>query len=248
MKKYLSKFNWFFLIIGFIFLSVCMYFIHYLIFKDYHHIFIYLIADIAFIPIDIIFVTLIFHKVLAKRDKKTLLKKLNMVIGAFFNEVGTDLLRLLLFFNEKNDLIEILNIEQKWDKKRFLSMINYIKDYNFKINYNSNKMNDLKKFLIGKREFLLRLLENSNLLEHESFTDLLWAVFHLTDELYHRKNIDKINILDTEHLVIDIKRVYNNLLKEWLYYLLHLKEDYPYLYSLEVRLNPFNKESKVEID
>jgi len=30
---------------------------------------------------------------------------------------------------------------------------------------------------------LLGLLGNPNLLEHDSFTDLLWAVFHLMEEL-----------------------------------------------------------------
>jgi hypothetical protein len=33
-------------------------------------------------------------------------------------------------------------------------------------------------FLLEERDFLLRLLENPTLLEHESFTDLLRAVFH----------------------------------------------------------------------
>ena len=46
---------------------------------------------------------------------------------------------------------------------------------------------NLHNFLAKKREILLHLLENPNLLEHESFTDLLWAVFHLSDELCRAK-------------------------------------------------------------
>ncbi len=50
-------------------------------------------------------------------------------------------------------------------------------------------LTDLKRFLTDHRDFFLRLLENPNLLEHERFTDLLWAVFHLMDELSHRDTI-----------------------------------------------------------
>jgi hypothetical protein len=42
--------------------------------------------------------------------------------------------------------------------------------------------------LLSKRDFLVALMENPNLLEHESFTDLLWAVFHLVEELAVRLN------------------------------------------------------------
>jgi len=44
----------------------------------------------------------------------------------------------------------------------------------------------LKLTLEQRREFLLRLLENPNLLEHETLTEMLWSVFHLADELAHR--------------------------------------------------------------
>jgi len=31
--------------------------------------------------------------------------------------------------------------------------------------------------------------------------------------------------------------------REWLAYVQHLKKNYPYMYSLSVRLNPFNPEA-----
>ena len=43
-----------------------------------------------------------------------------------------------------------------------------------------------------KRDFLLRLLENPNLLEHDSFANLLLAVFHLTEELAQRRDLDRL--------------------------------------------------------
>jgi hypothetical protein len=98
----------------------------------------------------------------------------------------------------------------------------------------------LKSFLIGKRNFLLGLLENPNLLEHESFTDLLWAVFHLTEELENRVDVKRLPDNDFAHLSSDIKRAYILLVVQWLSYMKHLKNDYPYLFSLAIRTNPFD--------
>ena len=83
-------------------------------------------------------------------------------------------------------------------------------------------------------------MENPNLLEHESFTDLLWAVFHLTEELENREDFEKIPGTDYEHLIRDTQRAYNAMIFEWIAYMNHLKNNYPYLFSLAVRTNPFD--------
>jgi hypothetical protein len=105
----------------------------------------------------------------------------------------------------------------------------------------------MRVFLLEKRDFLLRLLENPNLLEHESFTDLLWAVFHLTEELAHRPKCRELHPRDREHLGKDIQRAYVLLIREWLGYMRHLKNNYPYLFSLAVRVNPFDPNASAEI-
>ncbi len=82
----MKKFKWqIFLGLGLILLSALLYFVHYLIFKDTHHLFIYMVGDIAFVPLEVLFVTLIIHRLLTVREKKAKLRKLNMVIGAFFS-------------------------------------------------------------------------------------------------------------------------------------------------------------------
>lgn len=97
MKRFLS---WQ-IILGIILivLSITVYLIHYAIFRDAHHIFIYLIGDIAFVFFEVLLVTLVLHQLLHYREKKVLLNKLNMVIGAFFSEVGTELLRTFSSFD-----------------------------------------------------------------------------------------------------------------------------------------------------
>jgi len=88
---------------------------------------------------------------------------------------------------------------------------------------------------------MLRLLENPNLLEHERFSDLLWATFHLAEELEARPSIKNLPDSDLEHIAGDIQRVYGHLAAEWVAYAEHLKSDYPFLFSLVVRLNPFEE-------
>jgi hypothetical protein len=69
---------------------------------------------------------------------------------------------------------------------------------------------------MGERDFLVRLLENPILLEHESFTELLRAVFHLTEELAAREDLGNLPDSDYKHLAGDIKRAYVLLVHQWL--------------------------------
>jgi hypothetical protein len=94
---------------------------------------------------------------------------------------------------------------------------------------------------------MLRLLENQNLLEHDAFTGLLMAVFHLTEELESRSDIMQIHGADKKHLANDMKRVYGLLISEWLSYMKHLKDNYPYLFSFAMRTNPFDLQATPEI-
>jgi len=229
-------------------LSVIFYYLHYVIFKDAHHLFIYLLGDIAFLFLDVLIVMLVLHRLLVHREKQSILKKLNMVIGAFFSEVGTELLKKLSRFDPLSaEIGRQLVITKEWSDKSFLKVRRSIKTRQSDINSKKEPLDDAKNFLVSKRPFLLTLLENPNLLEHESFTDLLWAVFHLTDELAHRTDLKTLPDSDYEHLAGDMKRAYHKLLVQWLEYMKHLKHDYPYLFSLAMRTNPFDANASVEV-
>jgi len=229
-------------------LSIIFYLLHYAIFRDPHHIFIYLIGDIAFVFIEVLMVTLIIHRLLSEREKRSRLEKLTMVIGAFFSEVGT---RLLAFFSDFDPTLDNIRrqliVTNNWSEKEFSKISKRLKNYNYEIETQKVHFKDLRRFLIEKKDFLLRLLENPNLLEHEAFTDLLRAVFHLTEELMARKDFEKLPISDFDHLGGDIKRAYILLVHQWLDYMKYLKNNYPYLFSLAMRTNPFDQEVSPEV-
>jgi len=225
----------------FIIISAVFYLIHYAIFRDSHQILLDIIGYLAFLPLQVLLVTLVMDQLMSAREKRALLKKLNMVIGAFFSEVGNHLLSLLPDFTSqmeqiRNDLVD----NNDWSDKAFSDMGKCISQFNYPMDSQKGNLEDLKKYLLEKRGFLLGLLENPNLLEHESFSDLLWAVFHLTEELTCRADLINRPNADHQHLSGDIRRTYFLLISEWLTYMKHLRDDYPYLFSLSARMNPFD--------
>jgi len=244
-----SSRNWqIFLGIAFVALSALVYLIHYIIFRDVHHIFIYLIGDIAFVFIEVLMVTLIIHQVLSLREKRSILEKLNMVIGAFFSEVGTDLLHAFSNVDSQSDEIQrMLTLSSKESGQDFDAIAEQLAHHDFGLEPAVSDLAELQGSLIGKRDFLLRLLENPNLLEHESFTDLLWAVFHLTDELVHREDVHSLPDTDRAHLAGDMQRDYRLLTSQWLSYMKHLHDNYPYLFSLAMRTNPFDPAASPQV-
>lgn len=227
-----------------IFLSIVLYCVHYTIFRDAHHIFLYLLGDIAFVPVEVLLVTVIIHQVLSAREKSARMEKLNMVIGAFFSEVGTKLLTYFSDWDPKLDNIrKELVVTNDWSQEEFLGVSKRLKKYDYGIDIQRVDLEGLRRFLGSKLDFLVRLLENPTLLEHESFTNLLWAVFHLAEELAARGSFTQLPQTDYQHLAGDIKRIYVLLVHQWLNYMEHLKDNFPYLFSLAMRTNPFDQEA-----
>ncbi|MBK5247630.1 MAG: hypothetical protein JJE49_10240, partial [Peptostreptococcaceae bacterium] len=101
------------------------------------------------------------------------------------------------------------------------------------------KLGELAAIMEKNKGFLLTLLENPNLHEHEAFTDMLWAVFHIADELKTRGDLNKISDEDASHLAIDFHRAYKAMVMEWIGYINYLNDEYPFLYKIAIRKNPF---------
>jgi len=232
-----------YLAIAFVALSGIAYFIHYLIFRDVHHIFIYMIGDLAFLPLEILLVVIIIERLLARRETQAKLEKLNMVVGAFFSEMGNYLLQdLIIHFDNRLEISRHLNVTERWTKKDFQKAVDFAYHLKVDVDCRNIDLGKLKAFLAQERTFLLTLLENPSLLEHDRFTDLLWAVTHLDEELEARSSLIDLPDKDLEHIANDIQRMYDHLASEWLDYVQHLKSKYPYLFSLVLRTHPFQEQ------
>ena len=185
---------------------------------------------------------------LSRREKQVRMEKLKMVIGVFFSEVGTQLIKDFADYDPNFDEVRKgLIVTEKWTHQDFITVSRHLKNSAFAVEIQNVDWQPLANFLIGKRDFLVRLLENPILLEHESFTNLLRAVFHLTEELDFREDLKQLPHADRMHIAGDIKRVYHLLVDQWLDYMEHLKDNYPYLFNLAMRTNPFDRKASVTV-
>ncbi|OPY38363.1 MAG: hypothetical protein A4E35_00786 [Methanoregula sp. PtaU1.Bin051] len=231
---------------GLVTLSIILYSVHYALFHDEHHIFIFFVGDLAFVPVEILIVTLIIDQMLESREKKNRMEKLNMVIGTFFSTLGTPLLSMLSRTDPGIGTVrKNLVVGAGWDASRFREVQACLSSHACGVAIDRMDPEALKAFLLAREEFIIRLVENPMVFEHETFTDLLLAISHLMEELKARSDLVQLPPLDIAHLNGDLARVYERLVPEWLKYMEYLKNHYPYLFSLAMRTNPFDESASV---
>ncbi|MDR3290802.1 MAG: hypothetical protein LBT10_01500 [Methanobrevibacter sp.] len=237
-----------------IIISVIFYSIAFTQFNDPEHVLFYMVIDLAFIPIDILIVVLVIESVIDRKEKEAVIDKLEMLMNIFFSEIGNHLLANFSEINqERDELLKLVNDLEYFEIKELHKFMKNLKrsDYSFKLRIADEEKSiflmDLREFLIGKRSFLLLMIENPVLLEKESLSTILLGIFHLDEELEKRDINKNISDIDLQHLIGDIDRVYFSLIYEWLNHLYYLKNHFPYMYSLAIRTNPFDPNTKVEI-
>ncbi len=244
MKKYWPLFFG----TGLITVSAFIYCIHYLLFGDLHHILLYLVGDIAFVPIQVLLVTLIIHKLLEVREKKVLVEKLRMLVGVFFSEAGNTLINYLAGFDRESDnLRQKLKANRDWREKDFQDAIKWVKTYKCNIEIEKMDLEYLAEILKAKRSFLVTLLQNPVLLEHEMFTGLVRNLFHLEEEFSTRLDVSRLSEKDRVHIKSDVEVVYNALIIEWIGYLRYLNNNFPNLFMFMTATNPFTKKDSIDV-
>jgi hypothetical protein len=176
-----------------------------------------------------------------ERERKVRLEKLNMIIGVFFSEVGSKLLKKFSIHDPSiSEIQSVLIVSSAWSDTDFSRAFGVLDKHVCRLDSREVPLEELHGFLAHHKGFLLALLENPQLIEHDRFTPLLQALFHLTEELLARDTLSGLPETDYAHLSGDINRVYSMLCTEWLSYMKYLKKYYPYLFSLAMRTNPFD--------
>jgi hypothetical protein len=235
--------------IGLVTLTLLLMTIQLEIFQDPSYLFPYLLADLAFIPLEVLCVTLIIDSMLTSRERQQRMEKLNMVIGIFFSRIGTPLIsRFVKTDTQTRPLEEPMAAGPEWTADRFRAAHDSLAGWKCSIDPSRVDLGTLREFLLGNEDFLLRIVENPMVFEHESFTDLILAVTHLAEELKARGDLSRLPPSDIAHLKGDMERVYARLVPEWLKYMEYLQRSYPYLFSLAMRTNPFDANAKVVVE
>lgn len=230
-------------------ISLAVYGLFYILFHDAEFISHHFMIDLAFLPIEVLLVATVFERIMGRREKEARLDRMHMVVGSFFYEVGNDLVKSFVVYDvNAKDIGQHMILNENWSNSDFESVILNFKKTDFQMPKDATIFIQLRELLSSKREYFLRLMENDNLSESEHFSQLLIAIFHLSEELYLRMDLNRLQSKDFAHLSNDVKRAYVLLIEQWINYLYHMKEKTPYLFSLAIRTNPFNPKARVEVE
>ncbi|MHB8104012.1 MAG: potassium channel family protein [Dehalococcoidales bacterium] len=166
--------------------------------------------------------------------------RLNMLIGVFFTEAGNQLLHTFTGYDpDIGSIRREFIVTAQWSEKEYEQLRRRLNAYEHTVDPKRLDLDKLYRYLDEKKDLLTRQLENADLVENETYAELLWAVVHLHDELAARSVLVSLPETDIAHIANDIKRAYALLTRQWLDYMLYLKNRYPFLFSLALRTNPF---------
>lgn len=183
---------------------------------------------------------------LNRREEESKRRKLHMLVGVFFDEIGHTLLtQLVEHLPLAKDDRRRFEFTAQWNRRDFRALDKFSTALPLEFERPEQLVASSWEVLPAVKPLLIRLLENPAVLEHSAFSELLLALFHFEQELGFRENHTELPESDLNHLSNDAVRVYRLLLPQWFDYLEHLQQDYPYLYSLQVRVNPFRRTTSV---
>lgn len=235
-------------------LIIIIYGSNYLVLGDAEHIISYIWTHLGFIPVDILIVAFLLDEIIERKEKEAMLEKLDMLMSTFFSEVGNDLINQLSTVNKYKASTENLKSIKNWNDQDYENKLSELKNSNVDFSAMDIPMEEREEFLenlrtllADKREFIINLINNPNLLEKEEFTGLINAILHLDEELEHRHKLELVTNSDFAHLNGDMQRVYEKLVYEWVYYLRYLNKHYPYMIALIIRTNPFDETASVYV-
>jgi hypothetical protein len=223
-----------------ILLSYLLYLFHYVVFQDPHHILIYLVGDLAFLPVEVLLVTLVIHRLLEVRERRQRREKRDMIVGIFFSEFGNRLLGV--YARLDTDLGEIqaaVKVTEGWTDAQFDTLCERLSRHPFRVRLATADLPALGTVIASRKDLLIRFFENPLLEDHEEFSEVLRTMIHLSDEIQRREGIPALPESDQVHLSRDISRSYRGLALLWVEYMHGIRGAYPYLFSLAIRTNPF---------
>jgi hypothetical protein len=146
----------------------------------------YIFNALGFLPLNVLFVTLLLSSMLNMRAKREREEKTKMVFTLFFTEIGSELLRTFVASDKDAQLIrEKMAVKNTWKHAEFQQAITDADALCRKTSPCAVDFNKMRELLVRKHDFLLRLIENPVLLEHELVSRLLQDLFHLERNSLH---------------------------------------------------------------
>jgi len=177
---------------------------------------------------------------ISRHEEERRKDKLSTIISLFFTEVGNIFLQLIVEKDKNSYLAKgLLTNPQNFKPKNSKKMKKELDKYDVLLIPDQKLFKNVKSILVEKTNFLVSLLENSNALEYDLLTKLLWSLLHVRDEFLNRRDTENLSEDDIEHLTDDLDRVYQLLRILWIDNMINTKSKYPNFFGLSMFINPF---------
>lgn len=197
--------------------SALLYAIHYLIFRDLHHLAIFGLHELAFVPLEVILVTLGLDQLVEKTHREEARSKVSIIETLYFNESGGTMLRYLTSFDpDAARLRELLQVTEDWHSSDFRQAIRQLKSYPFLLDLDRIDFFGLHYHLSQRHEYYRSMLENPALTQSEAFTEMIMKVYLLWEELDGRTNLYQLPEKDRSYLAELLHEIYRELTEYWL--------------------------------
>ncbi len=197
--------------------SALLYAIHYLIFRDLHHLAIFGLHELAFVPLEVILVTLGLDQLVEKTHREEARSKVSIIETLYFNESGGTMLRYLTSFDpDAARLRELLQVTEDWRSSDFRQAIRQLKSYPFLLDLDRIDFFGLHYHLSQRHEYYRSMLENPALTQSEAFTEMIMKIYLLWEELDGRTNLYQLPEKDRNYLAELLHEIYRELTEYWL--------------------------------
>ncbi len=195
----------------------------------------------AFLPVQLLFTSVLVYNYIRIKELRQKRKNMSLQLNLFFTEIGNGILVFLKKIDNNIEEIEsILQGTRKHDDNFFDRVEMKIMRYQSEINIQSIYSTELLNFLLDKIELIHNFMTNPLLIENESFGNLLWTIYRFLEE--YKFNIDSgyQDNKKTTYTFDMLKKIEDQLLREWIKYLIDLKTFYPDRFSYAILNSPFD--------
>lgn len=225
-------------------IALTIYLVHYMIFGSLTATISGLILSLAYVPIGVLYETLIIRRIIDFKEELKLERKINIVKSTFYKEVGTPLLgEISTSDNKISEVMSALITPKEWSNSEFQALKEELKEHQCDLNFKTLNLEYIAKFLDEKDDFMLSLILNPITADFEDFNNLILDVLHLRDELSTNNccsmNTKVINTDFDYDLNTALCQLYHSILLEWVEYMKYLKTYYPILFQRELKNSPF---------
>ena len=197
--------------------SAILYVLHYLIFRDLHHIGIFFLHELAGMPLEVILVSLFFDRLIEKTHEEENQSKLSIIETLFFNESGGNMLRYLSSFDPNfSQLASILSVRMDWKSIDYQAARLHLKDYPFHLDVEKVDFFGLHYHLDERHAYYRNILENPALTQSSEFTELVMKIYLMWEELDCRTDLYNLDLHEKHYLGELLTEIYEELAVYWL--------------------------------